>query len=174
MLKARDFKHLEAYVLTLDKTPDVVTPSFLSPTKDFNDVELQDLAEITVPAHGVGFNLLSTQTGGVAVLTWVKTPENVGRALAESLHGLDIKDQPDALIRFAFSQTDNSHFSKSWWNRLSEAEKAGVRSLIAQDIHPFADPTSLVDTGLRLASFRVQRQERHWPTAGGGRRGHTP
>ena len=155
ILLSRDFSSLEACILTLDRCPDVVTSSFLPPTKDFNDNVLQDLSEVTVPVHGVGFNLLSTESGGVAVFTWLKSAEHVGRKLVSSLQAIDINRQADAIIRFAFSQTDNSHFSKSWWNRRSEQEKEGIRRLIAQDIHPFGESTSLIDDGFRTAEFAV-------------------
>jgi hypothetical protein len=100
----------------------------VSPNRDFFGSQLQVLHDPDAVIQELLFGIVATDDGGAAVFL-CRTEDAAPKAFIESL----IKQGSDALgnliAQFAFAYTENTFFSKSWWESLSNFDRDHLSSL---------------------------------------------
>ncbi len=69
----------------------------------------------------IAFSLLATSTGGAAVFAWHVKSDISSSILVNSLLTIPETDIPAALVRFVFSEFENTFFSPLWWDALDNS-----------------------------------------------------
>jgi hypothetical protein len=156
-LRVANVGAVEWISIDLSCPPDFVCSGLCLPDYDFAGKPLQDLSDASAILQLVTFSVLPTDQGGVVVFAWHSTSGQVGWQLASSLSALDNSSLPHAIVRFAFSYTENRYLSPSWWESLDPVARAALerRSFVAASPDFPADGTWLLDDGLRVVNWQV-------------------
>lgn len=157
-LRNANFNAIEWAPIRLSTTPDFVCSGLCYPDYDFAGKQLQDLSDLNARMQLVTFSVIPTNEGGIVVFAWHSTSGQIGWQLAASLSAIDNTLLPHAVVRFAFSYSENKCLSPSWWESLDPARSAlQHRAFIAASMTHPADGSWLVDDGLRVVEWKVGR-----------------
>jgi hypothetical protein len=153
-LQGQDYSDVRYYIVRFDRVPDVMASGLFYPECDFDGGQLQ-LPGVTPPplAH-VTFNLLATESGGAAVVTWVGAGEPSNR-LVTSFHRLSVDRVPSAVVRLAFEFLENTYFRPAWWESLSQPIVEALERRVSAGLPSGAVLYDLREDGLTLADWRV-------------------
>ncbi len=106
----------------------VASTGSVSPNCDFDGKQLQVLHDPQADMESLLFGMVATSIGGAVVLTWLSR-ETKPRAFIDSLLKHDNRRLPGLLVQFIFAYIENTYFSISWWESLSEADRQHIGSL---------------------------------------------
>ena len=153
--------HLDYYVATFRKSPEVMCTATSQSTHDFRGNCIHTLGNPTIPASWMTFSLIPTDVGGAAVFSW-PADHRKSEAFARTLHELPDADLPHAIIRFTFEFFENTYFSPEWWDGLERWAQTNLmeRQLreigIAGPLSEYPRPDDcLSDDGIRTVSWPV-------------------
>lgn len=157
-LLAQYFSIVKYYMIWFDATPDVLCTGAGIPEMDFTQKWVYTPDEYVDPnGHFdiVCFALIPTDTGGVAVFTWLGESEKCSQ-FVKSVNELTDDEVPDAMLRFAFEVFENVAIAPAWWDALSDATRQSFVRRINSNVGPQEPRIScLRDEGIRTASIRV-------------------
>lgn len=155
-LLAKDYSQDNFYVIEFDTHPELMCCGAKTPTEDFHGKQIQSLSLINKAVDSVTLNIIATQSGGAAILTWPSSGNGAAEAFISSLDSLPNTRKPQALVRLALT-IENCFFSPTWWESLSPSTQDSLASqmLEAVDVsRPFA---TLTDDGRRDVAWNVTR-----------------
>lgn len=156
-LLTADFSHIRALIIDLDRVPDLMCTSGVTPEVGFDGRALQDLGDLERQFDYLGLSLLGRGgTSGVAVFSWHESSDGACVPLAESFTDLPGEYQPDALLRFVLEHSENVFIRPSWWDGLTGKQHEVLKERMRAGI-PFSgrDELSLSDDGLRVAPWKL-------------------
>ena len=157
---ASDFASVCYYVVRFHEVPDVLCSAGQFPLFDFDGARLQNLMVLGgVPDH-LTFSLIATDTGGVAVFSWLGD-NPASEKLVKSLHRKGDAELVRALVRYVFEFFENAYLKPSWWDALDHRVKLGIRNrvTIAMDMHETRRNDCLRDDGLVTVHWTVAKRE---------------
>lgn len=156
-LISANFKEVRYLAIHIDKAPDVMCSGIVQPHYTFDGKLIQDLDDIGRELQALSFSLASTATGGVAVFAWRSDSDAASSTLVDSLLQLPVGEIPDALVRYATSEFENTYFCPNWWEGLQQADRNALLDRLHHWVGPDnqPDPRYLADDGRRLVAWTV-------------------
>lgn len=162
-LTSGSYSSVRDALIWLDRCPEIMSTGVHSPVCGFDGSAIQtltDFADTSRRMDMVGYALLGTDTGGVAAFVWIgKSSHNA--KLVNSLLSLGDDMIPHALARFAVSTSENTYFSPSWWDGLSDSERDAIAARLHDEPNVGQDMDRLLDGGLRLVNWTVVDKDVH-------------
>jgi len=152
ILISGDLNRVKCFAVIFSDTPKVACTSALFPYNDFNDRIVQELDNLDVDVQGFGFSLTPTDSGGAAVFGFLDGSQACD-AFVEGIHSTALEDLPDALVRFVFSNFENTFFSPEWWKRLPDTTQDTLINRVNTAISLEKGVPSHLDDGLRVADW---------------------
>jgi hypothetical protein len=134
LLEDRDYDKINYYIIKINKTPDVLVSGNWIADKNFDGQKLIDLSDESVNFNSLNVSSIVTEKGGAFVFSWIDSKELVSNNIynfIRSFNKLDSKLKVNILPKFIFAHFENTYFSPSWWNFLTQEQK----KLIEKDIH---------------------------------------
>lgn len=133
----------------------IVVSSVAAPVFDFDNNQIQDLADLTVVPEYVVFNSFSSEGKGYVVFSWLKD-SNIILGFINTLKAIDQSDIFTALVRFFFGIAENIFISPMWWDALAEDRKEKIQNLIMIGVNPFTKfMNSLLDDGIDFSGWDI-------------------
>lgn len=155
-LLSKDFSHIRAIAIHLDRSPEIMCSGIMQPHFDFLGNQLQDLADLDERLDMLTMSLIANEEHGAAVFAWRNDSDRSCRALIETLLEMKIEAIPYALVRFAFDSFENLYMAPDWWENLSPEAQGSLQQRMMAGLPN--TPTSLdglLDDGLRLVQWKV-------------------
>jgi len=106
----------------------VVSTGAVTPNRDFDGKQLQDLQNFDVDIEQLPFAIVATSDGGAAVFVW-RTGQMAPLAFVESLLKKGEQRLPGLIVQFMFAYIENTYFSHRWWESLSEVARRQIEIL---------------------------------------------
>jgi SEC-C motif-containing protein len=160
-LQRSDFSEVRYYVVRFDCIPDVLCSGAMHPQFEFQGTLLQDLRTYgTLPDH-LSFSLITTDTGGAAVFSWLGE-NRASEKFVKSLASLSNDLLPHTILRFTFEHFENIFVSPDWWEGLAETAKQALlfrQMTITMPQRMTRDSNYLSDDGLRVISWKIVARE---------------
>ena len=155
VLLSRDFASVRAYVIELESAPPIMCSGGIFPEQDFDGNDLQDLGDLSMTPDVLNFSSFYGGEGGAIVFTWLPDSDRACRAFVDSLRATQSDRLTDTLIRFFFESCENLHMQPSWWETLSEHQRAALIDRMANSANPELARHSgcLIDDGLRFEGW---------------------
>lgn len=143
--QTKDTSAADLLAVEFDGVLPFVAAFALQPEWDFDGKRLQDPL-LEQPAQ---VSLTVTVAGGksIAVFTWFDGPGSVGDRFARSFASTKEADRPTALLRFVLAFSENVHMRPSWWDGLSQSDRADALALIRVGMPVNSAPPTLAAAG---------------------------
>ena len=155
VLLSSDYSEVRYYVIALDRVPDFLCSGFFMPEYDFQGRHLQDCLDLSVDPDHLSFSLLPTNTGGVAVLSWLgECPAN--KKLVQTMDAIPDNRLPNAIARFSFQHFENVYANPDWWDSLSSDLKSRVKQRVKEWV---PKPECLQENGVQYVSWQLTSRE---------------
>lgn len=163
ILLSRQFSEIESVIFTFSEPLPIAVSSILSPEKDFDGIEIQDLNDLTVSAEQVCFNAFSGEGKGYIVFSWLRTSAII-RRFVRSLIKVPADRIFNTLLYFFFTKAENTYSSPEWWDSLSDKQRENIGNMIMSGVEFFGSPISRVDYSVdynaaALAEIRCSNSE---------------
>ena len=144
ILLSRQFSEVESVIFIFSEPLPIAVSSILTPEKDFDGTEIQDLNDITVSAEQVCFNAFSSEGNGYIVFSWLGTSAIIRRFI-RSLIKVPEDRIFNTLLYFFFTKAENTYSSPDWWDSLSDKQRENIGNMIMSGFEFFGSPLSRVD-----------------------------
>lgn len=144
ILLSRQFSEIESVIFTFSKPLPIAVSSILSPERDFDGTNIQDLNDLTVSAEQVCFNAFSSEGKGYIVFSWLG-PSAIIRRFIRSLIKVPADRIFNTLVYFFFTKAENTYSSPEWWDSLSDKQRENIGNMIMSGFEFFGNPSSRVD-----------------------------
>jgi len=95
---------------------------------DVHGVRLQDISDLNRRAEALAFGIVSTDTGGAFVFSWLAEFQACNR-FVRSILEREVGEIPSVLVEFIFAYVANTYFSEKWWRGLDETRRARIMEL---------------------------------------------
>ncbi|QMJ22688.1 SEC-C domain-containing protein [Escherichia coli] len=163
MQLSRQFSEIESVIFTFSEPLPIAVSSILSPERDFDGAQIQDLSDLTVSAEQVCFNAFSGEGKGYVVFSWLRT-SGIIRRFVQSLIKVPADRIFNTLLYFFFTKAENTYSSPEWWDSLSDKQRENIGNMIMSGVEFFGDPISRVDYSVdyktvSLAEIRCSNSE---------------
>lgn len=157
VLAGGDYAGIRAFIVALDRVPDILCSGAIYPEADFAGQLLQNMEDFSLKHELMTFSLIATDNGGAFVFAWHSGSNAVCRRLAASLDRLADDELPHAVVRFVLEFCGNHYFKPDWWdkaeNNVKEALTARFQTSATMWLKRSQD--CLADDGLRAVSWKV-------------------
>ncbi|WP_240499511.1 hypothetical protein [Oceanococcus atlanticus] len=107
---------------------EVVSSAILQCEFDFCGTQLTDLWDLDLDADLLSHSVMETESGGAIVFVWPSDAKNATRSV-QSFDQIPTESKGDIFVQYCFLQSENTYFSKAWWNRLPPTNKDLIRRL---------------------------------------------
>lgn len=108
------------YMIEFNCTPNIVASATFSPQLAFDGTSLgYGLEWIT-------FNIIPTQSGGIAILSWERSKSLKALSLLDSMLNIDLCWLSDILLKFAIDNTENAFYDPAWWQGLTLHQQSNI------------------------------------------------
>ena len=156
-LLSHDFSEVRYVAIQLDCAPDLMCSGIVQPHYTFDGRQIQDLAELEVVLEAMSFTLAATSTGGVAIFAWRSDSDRTSSLLVDSLLRIPDSTIPEALVRYATSEFENTYLRPDWWEGLEEQDRHALSDRFHHGVDPENQPTPhyLADDGRRTVRWNV-------------------
>lgn len=154
-LLASDYSEIRYTAFHLNQAPELMCSGVVQPQYTFNGRAIQNLGDLSRTSRFISFSLLSTDTGGAGVFTWPLSSDKEASLLVDSLLQLFKVDIPEALVRFALSNLENTYMSPEWWESLPTSSRESLTDRINHAVTGETDPMGLVDDGIKAVNWKV-------------------
>ncbi|MEK9536791.1 SEC-C domain-containing protein [Pantoea agglomerans] len=144
ILLSRQFSEIESVIFTFSEPLPFAVSSILSPERDFDGTEIQDLNDLNVPAEQICFNAFSGEGKGYIVFSWLGTSAIIRRFI-RSLIKIPADRIFNTLLYFFFTKAENTYSSPDWWDSLSDKQRENIGNMIMSGVEFFGSPISRVD-----------------------------
>lgn len=154
ILISKEFSKIESLVFTFSQPLPVVVSSILSPEKDFDGNDIQDLGDLNFTPEQVCFNAFSSEGKGYVVFSWLANC-NIIPSFIDSLRAIPNDNVFDALIKFFFTKAENCFFSPCWWDGLNEAQRENICNMIMSGVELFSDFSCEIDYSISYGTRSI-------------------
>lgn len=127
-LTQRDFSNIRFLLIKTQNFPNVVTSGAFMPDFDYDDKRINDYPN---DVHWISLNIFSDSKNGLILFSWLENEKS--EQFIKSLLRQD--DIPNKAIEIAFTNIENTYFSKNWWDSLKVINKARIEKMVTNWIH---------------------------------------
>lgn len=155
VLRFGNYESVRYFIVRIKEAPEILCSGAITPHFDFQGRIIQDINLPRVQQEQVSFSIISTDSGGAVVFSWLKGNLPADR-LVRSLKELLLHEVPHAIVRFTFEHFENVFVQPSWWEGLGklEQERLKQRSMVVAQ-----HQLGLLDDGLRVIKWNIASQE---------------
>lgn len=132
---AKEWRRICTTVIPFSAKPALGCNFVYSPDFDFTGNYLQDFGNITVDLSHLMVTVLSSSSGGFALLSHLDTANSAPRRVIESL--LAQQDLTSALVWLVACQTENFALSPDWYDSIGKAQQAEFMTAFHSNVNPF-------------------------------------
>ncbi|MGA8830409.1 MAG: YecA family protein [Desulfomonilaceae bacterium] len=125
-LLEKNYDGINRCVIYFDRIPEIVCSGGFAPVYDLQGQQLQDLCDLDKSLEIAFLTIFPTGRQGVAILTWLPGTSDVCLNFVESIWRLGTHQIPDSLGRIAIEHLENTFFTPSWWDGLSELQRNSI------------------------------------------------
>jgi hypothetical protein len=129
-LLSKDYSGWSRVVINFQGDLCVASTGTVSPNRNLEGEELQTLHNQDVPMESLPFGVVAAPQGGAVVFCW-RGGEVAPQMFVEALLKKGIDRLPGLLVQFMFAYVENTFFSPSWWEALSEDDRRHLENLAA-------------------------------------------
>jgi hypothetical protein len=97
---------------------------------DFRGNRLTDMWDLNADAQMLSHSTMATDEGGAIVFAWF-TDEKLPSAIVDSFSELPDEDKGDIFVQYCFLNSENTYFSKGWWNSLGLSRQERLKRFAA-------------------------------------------
>jgi hypothetical protein len=140
LLKSNSFDSMKSVLFHSHQKPFIVFSGLLFPDYDFLGNPLQDLSDHRLERHLVAFSFAPMSDGWGFLVAWHEDNSETCIPLVKSL-ATQISDGGnlgDFLFRFVVSSSENLAMSPTWWESLSESQRADIEQAASYGIKIFS------------------------------------
>ena len=137
-----DYMSIQYYEIELNIFPEVMVSGAFMPEYDYAKTKIQDMIG-NQETSWLALNIFSDSTKGIISFTWLD--DQIIEQFILSLIKSD--DMINKIIELAFTNIENTFFSKEWWDKLSVIKKSRIEKMVHNFIH--YDMTTGEYTGIR-------------------------
>lgn len=147
ILISKQFSKIESVIFTFSQPLPIAVSSILSPEKDFDGIEIQNLNDLTIPAEQVCFNAFSGEGKGYVVFSWLGKSEIIRRFI-RSLIKVPADKIFNTLLYFFFTKAENTYSSPEWWDSLNNQQRENIGNMIMSGVEFFGASMSSVNNNV--------------------------
>ncbi len=141
ILIERNFDEVRTAVVFFSKCPDIMTSSAYYPVADFDgqvfDANLSRLGKTSETPSLITYSIIKSPNGGAAVFCWHRSADDICDPFIRSLVGTRPGDRlDDAMVRLAFTTSDNVFASSMWWSNLTDEALEVLNARMAHGLAP--------------------------------------
>lgn len=151
---SKNFSKIESLIFTFSEPLPVAVSSILSPEKDFDGNEIQDLGDLNFIPEQVCFNAFSSEGKGYVVFSWLEDCRII-TSFIRSLEKISSGNIFDTLIKFFFTKAENCFFSPVWWDGLNEGQRMNICNMIMSGVEYSSSFSSGIDDSISYGSRNV-------------------
>ncbi|MGP8281235.1 MAG: YecA family protein [Desulfomonilaceae bacterium] len=122
-LMSQKYDDINQCVFYFDKVPNIVCSGGFAPVYDLHGRQLQDLTDLTKVLEILFLTISPTGPYGAAILTWLPSASDVCLEFVKSIWRLEDDEISNTLGRIAIEHLENTFFTPSWWDALSDPQK---------------------------------------------------
>ncbi|MEH6517787.1 MAG: hypothetical protein V7742_13970 [Halioglobus sp.] len=127
-VKSGNFDSLSSSVYFFEGDLSVVSSSAFQVEYDFSGNQLADLYAPGVEPGMISHSIMATNTGGAIVFCWPAGDADAA-TLVQSFEDIADDEKGDVFTQYCFLNAENTYFSRVWWEDLSVAQRAYIRTL---------------------------------------------
>lgn len=128
-LKVKDFSKIRYLLIKTKNFSDIVTSGAFMPDYDYDDKKINNY--INEDVHWVAINIFSDSKNGLILFSWIDNLKS--EQFIDSLLKQD--DIPNKAIELAFTNIENTYFSKKWWDPLKTIKKSRIEKMVLNWLH---------------------------------------
>lgn len=133
LLTKSDFSKQNYYAIIIDKIPEIQCSTTWIPTLDFDNNELFDLDNHTLPVPSISIDILAFEEKGIILFSWNSANEytysEVNIKFIKSLDNIVNTEKPMAILHLIFSFNENIFISPIWWDSLEDNKKEILKGI---------------------------------------------
>jgi len=137
-LVSGDYAGFDTLELTLEGQLGIASTGAITPNQTISGKHIQTLHDDSKPMQWLAFGVDIRDNRPVFLFFWHKQHEAT-RTYVEEILALDPKARATFLTQFVFAHCENTYFSNTWWNALSNAEQRHLELLMANS-NPYYFP----------------------------------
>lgn len=147
---------LHYYAILFESAPVYFATVGFLPEWDFNGKVLQDIGCIEV-FKGITFSSWAAGNNAAAVFSWHKSWDSICIPFIDSLRSIEENKLANRLLAMAFEVSENVVFKPSWWDSLSDQDKALLHTRASSGmLSDDKNSTCLADYGLAAIEDKVK------------------
>jgi hypothetical protein len=127
-LRARDYGVWSRLFIRFEGPVSVVSTGAPSPNRSLSGTVLQTLHDPSAQIQRLYLGVVRASGGGAVVLLW-RSEDPAPASFTSDLRKMPEEKLSGILIQFMFAYIENSYFSATWWQSLSDEHKRHVRKL---------------------------------------------
>ena len=127
-LSQRDFSDIRFLLIKTQNFPNVVTSGAFMPDFDYDDKRINDYINAV---YWISLNIFSDSRNGLILFSWLEN-EKSEQFIKSLLRQDDILNKA---IEIAFTNIENTYFSKKWWDSLKVINKSRIEKMVNDWIH---------------------------------------
>ena len=157
ILTAKRFELVQAFVVEFTSAPPVMCSGSFCPQSDLYGKVLQNIADITKPAHIISLSSFFGGKHGAIVFSWLSEDAPTCIPFVASFENLPDYELTATLIRIMFEYCENVHLQPSWWEYLSASQQYALRARMARTYGagPVDMPHGIMDDDVRFPAWQV-------------------
>ena len=143
-LQRKNYRLTRFYAVEFNTIPDILCSGGIFPVCDIRGNPLQDLNQAG-SLDSITVSLLPYNSKhGVALFAWYDKSK-VNKRFIKSIHSLNKRDIPDAIVRFLFHHIENIFIAPHWWENLETHKQERLLREFQYSLHPLTSPN--IDMG---------------------------
>lgn len=156
---AGDYTSMRSVIVWLDKAPDIMCSSMVQPHYTFDGKLIQEIGDVAKQLDFMSFSLISVPPGGAVVFAWRSDSDRACSQFVDSLVSMSETKIPNAIVRYATSEFENTYMSPLWWEGLRQDERDALIGRLSHNVGPTnrVAPNYLKDDGQKPVNWVVQR-----------------
>jgi len=107
---------------------DLISTAVMQIDYDFEEKQYVDLFDLEQDAESITYSILDTESGGAIVFCWPKETEYL-KCFVESFDRVRDENKSDIFVQYCFLSSENTFFSKIWWDKLSPEQHRQIFAL---------------------------------------------
>lgn len=116
------YDRFESAVFFFEGDLSIVSSSAFQVEYDFSGEKLIDLWDLSLDAQILSHSVLTTDSGGAIVFTWL-ADEEAPKKVVRSFEAIADTDKGDVFVQYCFLNCENTYFSRPWWDSLDSTLK---------------------------------------------------
>lgn len=145
----KNYSKIKYYLIKTKNFSNVLTSGFFTPDFDYDYNPINDSFNQT---HWISLNIFSDTKNGLILFSWLEDFKS--EQFVKSL--LNTNDYLNKTIELAFTNIENTYFSKKWWNSLKTVKTNRIYQMSENDNHYDENGNY---TGIRKNNLKYQDLE---------------